>query len=129
MNATHPLAMALALLVAAAPALAQQQRVYQWKDANGVTHYSDSPPSQTYKTRDINARSGTVVEPVPEKPTESEQCTNARSNVQRLQGTEAVGVDTDGDGKADRSMDANERKAQLELNQAAVKAYCTPAGA
>ena len=33
----------LALLVAvAAPAVAGE--LYQWKDANGVTHYSDSPP-------------------------------------------------------------------------------------
>ena len=33
---------AAALLLAAAPLLAQT--VYTWKDAKGVTHYSDAPP-------------------------------------------------------------------------------------
>jgi len=117
---------AIALLALALPALAQQ-RVYQWKDANGVTHYTDTPPAQTHQTRDINNRSGTAVEVAAVKPVESQQCLDARSNLKRLQGGEALGVDTDGDGKADRSFSADERVAQAELNQAAVKAYCPPA--
>ena len=43
MNTLRILALALAATVAAAPALAQQQlRVYQWKDANGVTHFDQA---------------------------------------------------------------------------------------
>ena len=49
---------------------------------------------------------------------------DARANLQRLQGGQAVGIDTNGDGKADRNLTADERASQLELNQAAVKAYC-----
>ena len=43
----------------------------------------------------------------------------------RLQGGQAVGIDTDGDGKADRNLTADERASQVELNHAAVKAYCS----
>ena len=121
------LAAALALTVVAAPALAQQ-RVYQWKDANGVTHYTDVAPKQGHQTRDIDVRDGKPAEAAAKQP-ESEQCTKARSNVARLQGGEPVGIDTNGDGKPDRNMSADEHKAQLELNQAAVKAFCVQAKA
>ncbi|HET6396979.1 MAG TPA: DUF4124 domain-containing protein, partial [Pseudoxanthomonas sp.] len=39
-----------------------------------------------------------------------------------------VQQDTDGDGKPDHTLTAEERGAQRELAQAAVKAYCPPAG-
>ena len=123
MHATRTVATALALLLAAAPTLAQQQRVYQWKDANGVTHYTDTPPPQTHKSRDIDDR-GTPAEASKAKVEESRQCLDARANLQRLQGGQAVGIDTDGDGKADRNLTADERASQVELNHAAVKAYC-----
>ena len=49
-----PCLAALALCLAVA-ATAQAQQVYQWKDKNGVTHYSDSPPpNQTVQNRRIN---------------------------------------------------------------------------
>ena len=123
MHATRTVAAALALLLAAAPTLAQQQRVYQWKDANGVTHYTDTPPPQTHKSRDIDDR-GTPAEAPKAKVEESRQCMDARANLQRLQGGQAVGIDTNGDGKADRNLTADERASQVELNHAAVKAYC-----
>ena len=31
-------------LLLAAPALAQESRIYKWRDANGVVHYSNTPP-------------------------------------------------------------------------------------
>ena len=113
----------LVLSLASATALAEQQRVYQWKDANGVTHYTDTPPPQTHKSRDIDDR-GTPAEAPKAKVEESRQCVDARANLQRLQGGQAVGIDTDGDGKADRNLTADERASQVELNHAAVKAYC-----
>ena len=124
MNPIHSFAIALALTVAAAPALAQQQRVYQWKDANGVTHYADMPPTQTHKSRDIDNKSGNAAEVATLKTAESPQCLDARANLKRLQGGETLGIDTNGDGKSDRELSAQERSSQTELNLAAVKAYC-----
>lgn len=102
----------------------QQQRVYQWKDAKGVPHYTDIKPSQTHQTRDLDVRDGIDAGSKPEAAPESEQCRNARANLKRLQGSEAIGIDTNGDGKPDRNMNGDERKAQQDLNQAAVTAYC-----
>ena len=123
MHTIRPFAVAIALLLVAAPGLAQQQRVYQWKDAKGVTHYTDMPPPQAHKARDIDNRgSATAVSAV--KQDENPQCLDARANLLRLQGSQTVGVDTNGDGKADRNLSPEERSAQTDLNQAAVKAYC-----
>src|SRR5690606_4995579 len=43
----HRSILGAALALAFAPALAQQtaSEVYQWKDANGVTHFSQTPPA------------------------------------------------------------------------------------
>jgi hypothetical protein len=125
MHTIRPLALALALAAAATPAIAQQ-RVYQWKDANGVTHYTDVAPKQSHQTRDIEVQDGRPAAATA-KAAESEQCTNARANVARLQAGGPIGIDTSGDGKPDRNMTADEHKAQLELNQAAVKAFCPQA--
>lgn len=114
-------------LLLVATAAAAQQRVYQWKDANGVTHYTDMPPAQTHKTRDISNKSGAAANTATATVAESKPCTDARENMQRLQGTQAVGIDVDGDGKPDRNLSAEERAAQADLNRAAVKAYCTAA--
>lgn len=119
------LACALALVVAAPSAMAQQ-RVYQWKDANGVTHYADIAPKEAHQILDIDVRDGRPAVAKPKAP-DSEQCTNARANVARLQSGEAIGIDSNGDGKPDRNLTADERKAQLDLNQAAIKAFCTQA--
>lgn len=128
MRLIRPLLISLLPLLLATPVLAQQQqRVYQWKDANGVTHYTDTPPSQSHQTRDIDVRSGTTAGTIPAKNEDSPQCTNARSNLSRLQGSGSVGIDTNGDGKPDRNLSDAERKSQLELNQAGVKAFCAPA--
>ncbi len=123
MHAARTVATALALLLAAAPTLAQQQRVYQWKDANGVTHYTDLPPTQAHQRRDIDNR-GSATEIATVKPAENEQCAGSRANLQKLQANQTIGVDTNGDGKSDRTLSSDERASQIELNQAAIKAYC-----
>jgi len=123
MHATRTVAAALALLLVAAPTLAQQQRVYQWKDANGVTHYTDLPPTQAHQRRDIDNR-GSATEIATVKPAENEQCASSRANLQKLQANQTIGVDADGDGKSDRNLSSDERASQIELNQAAIKAYC-----
>ena len=116
----------LCLALTCTPLSAQQQTVYQWKDAKGVTHYADAPPKQTYKKRDINARSGSAVEVVESKKSAKDvSCDNARSNLVKLRDQGPVGIDDDGDGKVDGNMTADQRSAQIELNQAMLKANCT----
>ena len=108
------------------PLLAQQQTVYQWKDAKGVTHYADAPPSQAHKKRDINARSGTAIEVVEKKKSAKDvSCDNARSNLASLRSQEPVGMDNDGDGKSDGNLTVEQRASQIELNEAMLKANCT----
>lgn len=106
--------------------------VFQWTDANGVTHYSQTPPAKgKFQHRVINqAGSAAPVASEAEAATVAAagnpQCTTARANIEALQGEAQVQQDTDGDGKPDKTLDAAERTSQLELAQAAVKAYCTP---
>src|SRR5690606_12771554 len=73
-----PRLFAAALLVLALPVAAGE--LYQWKDANGVTHYSDSPPpAGEYENRIIgnSGSAGTAAKPE-EAAVENEQCTMAR---------------------------------------------------
>ncbi|MFT4257020.1 MAG: DUF4124 domain-containing protein [Pseudoxanthomonas sp.] len=118
----------LTSMAAALPAHAQSTRVYQWKDASGVTHYSDSPPPVQTKAqnRQIGNRDPDVPAAAEEKP-ESQQCLSARSNLQVLAGSAPVQQDTDGDGKPDTMLDDTARSNQKALAEAAVKAYCRPA--
>ena len=119
----------VALLLAAASTPAFAQKVYQWKDAKGVTHYSDSPPpGQQYQDRRVDNRG----EPLPQdvaagKPMESPQCITAKLNLSLLAGKGAVQQDTDGDGKPDKVLGDEDRANQRNLADAAVKAYCPPA--
>ena len=48
--------------------------------------------------------------------------------VEVLGGKGRVMQDTDGDGKPDAPLDDSQREAQKGLAEAAIKAYCTPAG-
>lgn len=57
------------VLAAAALALAASAgaQVYKWKDAKGVTHYSDSPPASgtQYQRVKVSGSAGTPVTPMP----------------------------------------------------------------
>ena len=118
-----PACLAAALLALALPALAGE--VYQWKDAKGVTHYSDAPPpNQKHKARTISAHGASTV-PVDEKPVPANSdCSKARSNLTILQGTTPVGIDLDNDGKSDRNLTAEERAKRVVLAEASIKTYC-----
>ncbi|WP_028916496.1 DUF4124 domain-containing protein [Pseudoxanthomonas sp. J35] len=107
---------------------ASAANVYTWKDANGVTHSSDQPPpGRAYETRRIDG-SGPEVDTVPQaEEAPSPQCVSARRNLAILGSAGAVQQDSDGDGKPDRTLGDDERAAQKELAEAAVKAYCKQA--
>ena len=112
-------------LVLATPAFAA--KVYQWKDAKGVTHYSDAPPpDQAIKGRNVADKGGTQAQAQQPaaKPVANANCTNARSNLSVLQGAGDVGVDEDKDGKPDRSLNQTERANRTALAEAQIKTYC-----
>jgi hypothetical protein len=117
------------LVLAGACTTALAGKVYQWKDAQGVTHYADSPPpNQQVKDRRIDDRGAPVVEGATAgKTVENPQCTTARLNLQVLAGNSRVQQDTDGDGKPDTALNEDDRANQRGLAEAAVKAYCKPA--
>ena len=120
--------LAAALLALALPAAAGE--VYQWKDANGVTHYSDSPPPNqgNVKGRQIQHKTG-APSLAQTKPSESAECTTARNNLKQLQSNAPIGLDTDKDGKADAAFTPEQRAAQVKLAEASIGAYCKPAAA
>ncbi|MCW5581401.1 MAG: DUF4124 domain-containing protein [Luteimonas sp.] len=102
--------------------------VYQWKDANGVTHYSQTPPPKgQYQQRQITSHGATS----PQQSTQAAatpaavnpQCATARANVEALNGSDPV-HEADADGKPGRALGPEERANRLELANAAVKAYC-----
>jgi len=114
------------LLLASASAGATD--MYKWKDANGVTHYSETPPQgQQYEARRLNG-SDPVQPEAKAAAVESPQCTTARQNLSLLGSGKQVLQDTDGDGKPDTPLDDGQRDAQRNLAEAAVRAYCPKTG-
>jgi hypothetical protein len=114
----------LVALLATLPVLAGE--VYQWKDAKGVTHYSDSPPPGTpYKNRKVDDAPPSAATAAKD---EDPRCAIARMNLQRLKDAKGpVGLDADGDGKPDKEMTAEEVAAQVRLAETTLKNTCTPA--
>lgn len=127
----------LGLSVLLLPAVAAAQDIYQWKDANGVTHFSERPPaSGTYSQRRITQHSVSPPTAAPAAPTASAaptaaatqddprvtQCRTAQANIEALSGDAPVQQD-DGSGTP-RVLSDSERAAQLDFAQAAARAYC-----
>lgn len=114
---------ALLLALIALPLAASAGEVYKWKDAKGVTHYSDSPPPGQKATARTMSERATPAAPAA-KPVVNADCTNARSNLALLEGTGKVGVDDNKDGKVDRELTADERARRLKLAQTQIETYC-----
>ena len=118
------------LLLTSAPAVAAQ--VYKWKDANGVTQYSATPPpARPYETRPLTrdpVEGATAAPATSTVPAEPPQCTTARQNLIALQGSGAVMQDLDGDGIAETELGSAQRDNQRALAEAAIKAWCTAPG-
>lgn len=151
-HAHAPVAVLLGLALAgAAGAQESSGQVYQWKDANGVTHYSQDPPPQgTYTTRRIthgaaapapvadrtadaaappppgsaaaSTTAGTV--PAPPPAPDDAKCTTARANLEALQSDRTLRQDTDGDGTLDKTLTDADRVEQRNLAGMAEKAFC-----
>ncbi len=99
--------------------------VYKWKDANGVTQYSETPPAgRKFETREQARRPQAAASAeAPASPVPA-PCSTARANLALLEGPGQVMQDTDGDGKADAALTPEQRSAQKGLAEAAIKAYC-----
>lgn len=112
------------LVLALASSAAQAGGIYQWKDAKGVTHYADTPPpASEYKQRNIyNPDPG---QPTAAKPAENPTCVTARRNLAALNSQQNVQLDSDGDGKPDKTLNAQDRANQLALAQATLNISCT----
>ena len=113
----------LAALLLALPVLAS--KVYQWKDAKGITHYSDAPPPGQQGVQNRQLKDGPTP-PEAAKPAEDANCATARKNLVQLQSDKVVGLDADGDGKPDKEMTAEETAAQVHLAETTLKNTCTP---
>lgn len=112
------------LVLMLAPAATQAAGIYQWKDAKGVTHYTDTPPpGSEYKQRNIY-NPGQPVDTAA-KPAESPTCATARKNIAILNGQQNVQIDSDGDGKPDKTLSDSDRANQLALAQATLNISCT----
>lgn len=117
------LALACLLACASFTAQAQSNGVYKWKDARGVTHYSDTPPpSGRYRdvAPDASAR---LRAPAKVDP----RCATARANIAQLKsGRTDIGLDADRDGKPDKPLDEAQRAEQLRMAEASERAFCPP---
>ncbi len=121
------LALAAAGLLAASAV--QGGEVYQWKDANGVTHYSQTPPPKgSYQQRVLSGDRAGSAQPVAAQsatvPAENANCATARANVAALSSGRPV-HEAGEDGQPGRALNDAERASQLELANAAVKTYCS----
>ena len=119
-----------ALALGAAP-VAFAGEVYQWKDANGVTHYSQTPPAQgKFVARSIYQRQPAVAgQPAAAASKESPQRITARNNIALLQSGAKLQMDTDGDGKPDRDLSDSDRDKQLQIAQTISRVNCSPSTA
>ncbi|PZQ18481.1 MAG: hypothetical protein DI564_04050 [Rhodanobacter denitrificans] len=142
------------LCLLALPVLAEaagNARVYTWKDANGVTHFSDSPPPASVKSaRQITVRGDTPVAagqdaegaeaaappaegtPPPgtggatltDSPEARQQvCEQARRNAELLEGQQQVSMDVDGSG-SNQVLTPEQRQQQLAQARERVAFYC-----
>ena len=100
-------------------------KVYQWKDANGVTHFSDSPPpdQQGYQNRQL--KDGPLPPEAAAKPAEDAGCATARKNLEQLKSDNPVGPDANGDGKPDTELTTQERAQHVQLAEQTLETYCT----
>ena len=123
----------LGLSLALAAASLSAQTVYQWKDAKGVTHYSDAPPPKGATKRELRVAKGSAVttagttsvaDAAKSPAAENADCAQARLNLARLQGNTEVGLDEDRDGKIDAPMSAEDRARQVQLVNAAISTHC-----
>lgn len=130
---------ALTLLLAA-PAIAGE--MYSWTDANGVKHFSDSPPPKTVKAQKLHVKGGvTTSAPAEDQKTDTDNgagpamaaaagyapadikrnCEIAKQNLTALEGQKPA---VDADGYPVDLDAAKAHQAQLEKANQQIKLFC-----
>ena len=131
----------LVLLTFALPAAAGE--MYSWTDANGVKHFSDSPPPKTVKAQKLRVKGGvTTSAPAEDDKAAADQnagpamaaaagyapadikrnCDIAKQNLTSLEG-QKLAVDADG---YPVDLDAAKaHQAQIEKANQQIKLFCT----
>jgi hypothetical protein len=128
-------------------ASAVAQTVYKWTDASGVTHYSEQPPPQTVKTKQLilkgtapaPAESASVAPaPSPQSPATAldaaksdfrkQACATANSNLKELSGSRMVldtGTTENPAGvEGARILSPEQREAAKSEAQQQIQQYC-----
>jgi len=118
-------AFAVLLLLSAAASADDDKKLYRWKDADGVVHYTDTPPpdDRTFETRDVTRdppQPPAVVEP---PPPPLSRCDQARRNLAVFESNQNVSMDLDGDGTAE-PLDAEARERERTKTQELVAENC-----
>lgn len=134
----------LGLLVAAASAADAADKVYKWKDANGITHFSDSPPPKgqqfdnvrivgqaapitatatEQKPADPAAAAPAPGEPQTEEQRRAQRCAEAKQREGLLAGQQQLIAKRDG---KDVALTGADREAELAVARALVQQYCAP---
>lgn len=141
------LSIALALLLVAPLATAQ---VYKWTDAQGTTHYSETPPPNGTKYNQVSVNTGssapadtssgstdaakpasssasnssnnTPPQTLPDTPqNRATLCASLKTNIGTLQGSSPVVM---GSGGQQQLLNADQRKQQLDASQSQYQQYC-----
>jgi len=144
-NASLLLAALLTGVLAQPDALAREQTVYKWVDAEGVVHFTAQPPEngeyekiglQTREPTDATAEGETADDDVestaPEQPEAAasgpdpelvaERCKQARSNIEKLTGSANVLIR--GEDGENRVLTEEERQRMLEEAQQFINEWC-----
>lgn len=134
-------AFGLLAAVAATSTLAAE-KVYKWKDANGIVHFSDSPPpkgTEFNNVRIVNQSAAITQQPATaptgDAPTQTEKpiaddasnaarCRNAQNRVALLGSPSPVTIQRDG--KIVEMTEAD-RAAELAIARTTVTSLCAPA--
>lgn len=131
------------LLLAPLATVHADDQVYRWVDANGVPHYSDSPPpDDAVSAREITVRAAPPAAPTSEgeggsaataapaatspsaiAASRQQFCQRAKDNLKTLQESGDVMQDVDGDGVQDL-LSAEQRDAERKRAQNAINFYC-----
>jgi hypothetical protein len=136
----RPLAFCLALALLAVAGSASAQQYYKWKDANGVTHYTKTPPPEGTPADRVAVRAAapapdpgtTAAEPKADAGAgmsgaalqqRSAACQTAQANLDTLQNNPFVSIDKDGDGKPEL-LTVEEHEAQLRIAREQVRTLC-----
>lgn len=111
-------------------------KVYKWKDASGVTHFTDTPPPKGTQFDDLRLKGGTTVAAAPEEVIKSaddaaaakaqsdaskSRCEQARTRLALLESP--VDVTTMQDGKS-VVMSKEARAAETNVAKTQVASYC-----